>query len=165
MAFAGLLLLPGCPKRPELVVHPRYVPALNLHSVGPTRTTVDALHGRVLLVNFMATWCIPCLEEIPALIALQKKYENQGFTVVLVGMDLEGALVLDPFAEHYQAPFPVLVADDYIRSGQSPFGPIQVLPLSFLIGPDGELRAAVQGIAPPDDMAALIERELRLLHP
>ncbi|MDQ3266285.1 MAG: TlpA family protein disulfide reductase [Myxococcota bacterium] len=157
----ALVLTGGCQKRTgELVVTPRYVPHLKLESVGPVPTRVDALHGRVLLVNFMATWCIPCLQELPALVALQQRYAQRGFTVVLVGMDLEGALVLEPFADHYQLTFPMLVADQRIRKGESAFGEIRILPHTFLISRQGDLRAMFQGIASPSELEDLVRREL-----
>lgn len=106
-----------------------------------------ALEGRVVLVTFMATWCAPCLMELPYLVRLQEQHAAAGFVVVAVGMDLEGDLVLGPFAREYQLPFPLVVADERIRKGDSPFGQINVLPTTFLLGRDGAVLAAFQGMA------------------
>jgi hypothetical protein len=64
-----------------------------------------SLKGKVVLVNFWATWCEPCREEIPWLIEFQNKYANQGFTILGVAMDTEGKSVVDPFV--HKTEFPV----------------------------------------------------------
>jgi thiol-disulfide isomerase/thioredoxin len=82
------------------------------------------LEGRVILVQFFATWCFPCLAAFPELKRVEERYAQRGLTVVAVGMDLEGTKVLTPFALHERPPFPILVADDEVRSGKSAFGKI-----------------------------------------
>lgn len=159
-AAALCAVLAGCAAQRNRVVEARYVPHLNLESVGPAPVRADALYGRVLLVSFMATWCIPCLQELPELQKLQRLHAKTGFTVVLVGMDLEGALVLEPFADHYALEFPMLVADDRIRRGESAFGQIRILPTTYLIGRDGTLRAMFQGLGAPGDLEELVRREI-----
>ncbi len=159
--LALALLASGCATSPPpRAAPPQFLPALQLESVGPVRAGPEALYGRVVLVNFMATWCFPCVQELPALIELQRKYGGKDFTVVMVGMDLEGARVLEPFARFYELPFPLLVADDAIRSGHSPFGPLQAVPTSFLIGRDGELIAGIRGVPPVEDLQRHVEAAL-----
>jgi thiol-disulfide isomerase/thioredoxin len=118
------------------------------------------LKGRVILVQFFATWCFPCLGAFPELIHVEKAYADRGLTVVAVGMDLEGALVLGPFAEREQPPFPVLIADDVIRSGQSAFGKIPEVPVSYLVGRDGKLLAAWPGLVGSKRLESGIEEAL-----
>src|SRR6185436_13396912 len=72
--------------------------SLELRAVGPAPYRHHDLYGRVVLVSFFATWCFPCLAEIPTLKRLQTTYAPKGLSVVAVGLDLEGALVLEPFA-------------------------------------------------------------------
>ncbi len=64
-----------------------------------------SLKGKVVLVNFWATWCEPCREEIPWLIEFQNKYASRGFTILGVAMDTEGKSVVDPFV--HKTEFPV----------------------------------------------------------
>src|SRR5262249_8723248 len=94
-----------------------FAPALQLPAVGSVPYSEQQLRGQVLLVTFLATWCFPCVGQIPILDREQKLYASRGFKIVAVGMDLEGAEVLAPFAQEYQLPFPLLVADERIRKG------------------------------------------------
>ncbi|WP_224248186.1 TlpA disulfide reductase family protein [Hyalangium gracile] len=158
-----MLSLAGCKSTPEAVEAPGdgFLGALVLPAVGPQRMAARELSGRVVLVNFLATWCFPCVAELPSLEALQRDYGPQGFQVVGVGMDLEGEKVLAPFADHYELRFPVLIADEHIRSGQSPFGMIGALPTSVILDRQGRAVAAWQGVAGHEVMARAIEKTLR----
>jgi len=111
-------------------------------------------------VTFLATWCFPCLGQLPLLEIEQKRHGVRGFQILAVGMDLEGAEVLEPFAREYSLPFPLLVADGAIRKGQTAFGPIPVLPASFLFGRDGRLITVFPGLLVPDELDQLIVRAL-----
>jgi thiol-disulfide isomerase/thioredoxin len=155
--------LAACKSTPEAVEAPGegFLGALALPAVGPQRQAAEELSGRVVLVNFLATWCFPCVAELPTLEALQREYGPQGFQVVGVGMDLEGAQVLAPFADHYGLRFPVLVADERIRSGQSPYGTITALPTSFILDRQGRVVAAWQGVAGHEDVSKAIEKTLK----
>ena len=89
---ALMLALAGCRTVPEEPAWGAgaspYLRALALPSVGPTPLEWNRLPGRVVMVSFFATWCFPCLAELPTLVALQKEHGPQGFQVVAVGMDL-----------------------------------------------------------------------------
>lgn len=134
--------------------------ALHLRSVGAAPYSGTPAPGQVLLVTFLATWCFPCLGQLPLLEIEQKRHGVRGFQILAVGMDLEGAEVLEPFAREYSLPFPLLVADGAIRKGQTAFGPIPVLPASFLFGRDGRLITVFPGLLVPDELDQLIVRAL-----
>ena len=136
-----------------------FAPALQLTSVGSV-PYAQLERGQVLLVTFLATWCFPCLGQLPILEKAQREHASRGFRIVAVGMDLEGAEVLEPFAREYQLPFPLLVADDRIRKGETAFGLISSLPASFLFGRDGRLVAAFAGFAAAAELDPLIASAL-----
>lgn len=163
LACAWVLGLTACKSGPRPVEAPGdgFLGALALPALGPQRAAATELSGRVVLVNFMATWCFPCVAELPTLEALQRDYGPQGLQVVAVGMDLEGVKVLGPFAEHYELSYPLLVADERIISGQSAFGPIIALPTSFILDRQGRAVAAWQGVAGHEDLAKAIEKTLK----
>ena len=160
LVAVALLAMSGCASAPPRWPHFRSSLA-GLQALSPGEGGVmdgRALEGRVVLVTFMATWCAPCLMELPYLVRLQEQHAKAGLVVVAVGMDLEGELVLRPFAREYDLPFPLLVADERIRGGDTPFGSITVLPTTFLLGRDGSVLAAFQGLASQPELSKAVAK-------
>jgi peroxiredoxin len=96
-----------------------------------------ALKGKVILLDFWATWCGPCKIEIPGFVDLQNRYRDKGFVVVGVSVD-DTVDQLKEFAAEYKMNYPVVVGsgrDDI----QEAYGPIWGLPTTFIIGRDGRL--------------------------
>lgn len=120
----------------------------------------ERLRGRVVLVTFIASWCFPCLTDLATLGKLERDYGAKGFSNVLVGMDLEGAQVLEPFAQNYQLDVPLVVADDRVRSGQTPFGPIRELPSRVLFARDGTVVGGYSGVAQYETLARVVAAEV-----
>jgi len=97
--------------------------------------------GEVVLLNFWATWCPPCRQEMPSMIALSKKYESQGLKVIAVSVDRD-ATALKNFVDEYKIPFLVLNdADSVISSGYGVFR----YPETFLIDREGRVQAHMLG--------------------
>ncbi len=92
--------------------------------------------GKVVIVDFWATWCVPCKKEIPDFIELQKKYKKQGFTFIGISVDEDGAKVVKPFYKDMKMNYPVLLMDDKI---QDQFGGIRGYPTTFLIDQNGKI--------------------------
>ena len=76
-------------------------------------------------------------------------------------MDLEGKRVLAPFAQTYATTFPVVVADDALRAGQTPFGRVQTLPSTVILARQGRVVVAWPGLANVDEVKAQVERALK----
>jgi len=103
------------------------------------------LRGKVVLVNFWATWCAPCRIEIPWFIEFQEKYGPQGFTVLGVAMDVEGARVVETYfrderfevnGAERQMNYPIVLGNDDIDQA---FGGLIGLPTSLVISRDGRI--------------------------
>ena len=162
LGCALVLTLAGCRRVPEQPEGPSpYLGSLLLPAVGPTPYEWRRLNGSVVMVAFFATWCFPCLAELPTLEALQKEHGPQGFQVVLVGLDLEGERVLGPFAEQYALNFPVLVSTEDMQQGRSAFGLIPALPATFLLDREGRVAGAWKGMASHEDMSKAVQTLLR----
>ena len=114
---------------------------------------LQALDGKVVLVNFWAAWCTPCREEIPQFMALQEKYRSQGFQAIGVSMeDPEGTL--RDFCREHNVNYPVIMGNQTIAEH---FGGVLGLPTTFLIGRDGRIHGKEVGAT---DFVKL-EREIR----
>ena len=95
------------------------------------------LKGKVVLLNFWATWCGPCRLEIPWFVELQEKYAGQGFRVVGISVD-DPPEALPPFAARFKVNYPLVVGVDR-EDVQKAYGPIFGVPITFIIGRNGRI--------------------------
>jgi thiol-disulfide isomerase/thioredoxin len=121
--------------------------------------------GRVVLVNFWATWCRPCLEEIPALMQLERELGEQGFDLVAVSLDdPSGAeTLLEPFLDKWFPDFSTyLSVESDMDSMVSVVDPYwnEVLPTSYVIGRDGATVERIQGGSTAEEFAAAVRPAL-----
>ncbi|HKB12608.1 MAG TPA: TlpA disulfide reductase family protein [Vicinamibacterales bacterium] len=111
--------------------------------------------GKVVLLDFWATWCVPCKVEIPIFIDLYNRYKNQGFEVVSIVL-LDRFDNAKPYAAKMQMNYPVLDGDPAQEKIDDAYGPLFGLPMSFLIGRDGRIcqkhlgLPGMQGTKEPD---------------
>ena len=152
------LVLAACAHSPPPPTMQESIGALPFDAVGEWRPALS--QGRVTVVTFIATWCFPCLVDLPVLTRLQKDHPDE-LIVLLVGMDLEGRKVLEPFAAMNELQLPLIVANDRVRAGETPFGQIKQLPTRFIFRRDGTLSFAYAGVAEPRALIDAVERELR----
>ena len=110
--------------------------------------------GRVVLLNFWATWCPPCRAEIPDLNRLQDELGPAGLNVIGVSLDEEGFEAVRPFAEEYKVTYP-LVVDDGAVAAQ--YGSLQGLPTTFVVDRNGQIVRRVIGLFPLDEMRPVLE--------
>ena len=139
-------------------VPPSPVPDLTLTTLDSTALDLRAQTGRVLLVNFWATWCAPCREEIPDLKALQKEFRDEGLRIIGVALDRKGRAVVAPFAEKLDITYPVAVDRDGVA--EAAFGPLAGLPTTVLVAPDGQITHRVVGLFPVEEMRPVLEQLL-----
>jgi len=88
------------------------------------------------LVTFFASWCPPCIQEIPTFIDLQKSYSGKGFSVVAFSMDEGDPAPLYKLIEKYGINYPVLLADETVIRG---VGGVTGIPVTFLVNRKGEI--------------------------
>jgi peroxiredoxin len=127
---------------------------------GKTVRTAD-FKGKVVILNFWATWCGPCRAEIPNFIALQKQYEKQGLVIVGLSVDEDGADVVKLFAQRLGMNYPVVLADQKI---QEAFGGIEAVPTTFIIDHDGRVLKKHPGFTDKDAFQKEIEPLLNPSH-
>lgn len=119
-------------------------PASPLHAIAPDfslpelngeRLTLSAYRGKVVLLDFWATWCDPCRDEIPRFVELQNQYGSQGLQIIGVSMDDSPGPVRD-FYQHFKMNYPVVLGD--AKTGEL-YGGVLGLPIAFLIRRDGRI--------------------------
>ncbi len=127
--------------------------AASARKVAPDFTLTDAngaavklsdLRGKVVLLNFWATWCGPCALEIPWFIEFEQQYRAQGLEVVGVSMDEDGWKVVKPYVQEHKVNYRVLLGDESV--GQL-YGGVDSLPTTFLIDRTGKVAFVHVGLA------------------
>ena len=124
-------------------------PALVLPKVGGGTIDLASLKGKPVWVNFMATWCPPCIDELPLMVGFATRYEATGLVVIAVDVREDEAAV-DAFAKQIGVTFPVALDAD--GSAQAAWGAV-ALPVHFWIDRDGIVRDGALGGLGPDVMA------------
>ncbi len=110
--------------------------------------------GKVVLLDFWATWCGPCGEEIPWLTDFQRKYKDRGFEVLGISMDDDGWKEINPFVALKKINYRIVLGDD--KTGDL-YGGIEALPTTFVIDRNGRVASHFVGLAARKDFQNAIE--------
>lgn len=106
--------------------------------------TLDSLKGQVVLLNFWATWCAPCREEMPWFAEFEKEYKDRGFSVVGVSLDDEGWEKVNPYLEeHPGIDYRVVIGSEMTAQV---YGGIASLPTTYIIDKEGRIAAVHTGL-------------------
>lgn len=119
----------------------RAAPELSFIDINGAAVRTADYKGKVVLVNFWAAWCVPCAEEVPQFMALQKKYQDQGLQVIGISVE-DNAGKLRDFCREHQVNYPVVPSDLRIADA---FGGVLGLPTTFVIGRDSRIHGKQEG--------------------
>jgi cytochrome c biogenesis protein CcmG, thiol:disulfide interchange protein DsbE len=138
---------------------PRSADDFALPALGGGTFRLAEQRGKIVLLNFWATWCPPCLEEMPAMERLWRKHKDAGFVLVAVSVDTDPQKVV-PFVNEHKLTFPI--AFDTRMAIADKYG-VRALPSSFILGREGDLAALALGPRHWDNKAShrLIEAMVR----
>lgn len=98
--------------------------------------------GKVILLNFWATWCGPCRLEIPSFVDMQETYHDDGFQVIGISLDHQGTEVVLRFMEQFKINYPVVMADEAVVDA---YGGVAAIPTTFLIDRKGRVVERIVG--------------------
>jgi cytochrome c biogenesis protein CcmG/thiol:disulfide interchange protein DsbE len=118
--------------------------------------------GKVVLLDFFATWCGPCKIEIPWFTEMERKNKDRGFAVLGISMDDEGWELVKPFLADLKVNYRVVIGNDQTASM---YGGVEALPTTFLIDKEGKIAATHVGLASRKDFEDGIEQLLQGSNP
>ena len=153
----------GRPAAPGRAATPLVAPALlvapdfSLSDRSGHAVSLSAYRGRVVLLNFWATWCSPCKREVPWLVDFQRKYKDRGFTVLGLSLDDDGWTTLGPYMDDEAITYPVALATDDVVAL---YGGVGVVPMTFLVDRDGRISAKHLGLIDKDGVETEIQKAL-----
>jgi thiol-disulfide isomerase/thioredoxin len=124
---------------------PRTAPEFDLEKVTGGRVRSADLKGKVVVVDFWATWCVPCKVEIPHYNELIARMKGKNFAFIGVTFDAETAKDVEPYIEDLKISYPITMGNEDVNNG---FGGEGLFPTTFLVGKDWKVYAKWEGATP-----------------
>jgi cytochrome c biogenesis protein CcmG/thiol:disulfide interchange protein DsbE len=152
--IAAALLLTACSLKGGA---PEEAPEVRLPNLDGRMVSLSQYHGRVVMVNFWATWCPPCRKEIPDFVSLQREFGPQGLTIVGISVDDEGLDQVRAFSRSHDINFPVMYGGQRSEEIIERFGGIRGIPTTFLVDRTGRIVRKVTGPASRSSWVKAIE--------
>ena len=120
-------------------------PDFELENFAGGKTRLADYRGKVVLLNFWATWCGPCVAEAPDFVDLYKKHREKGLVILGVSLDQNPRAILYPFIRRHKIDYPILLGDRRVAAA---YGGITGIPTTFLIDREGMVRKQYLGSRP-----------------
>ena len=130
-------------------------PAFSLKSLDGKTLALADLKGKIVVVNFWATWCPPCREEIPDFVEFYNENRAKGLEIVGVSVDEMTAQQIRPFVDKNKITYPVAMVTNKILKD---YGPIPAIPTTFVIDKKGVVRHAQEGMMDKASLTALFQK-------
>ena len=151
-------VLAGCAKKQPPVTARKTAPNFTLKDAEGKEVHLADYRGKVVLLDFWATWCGPCRIEIPWFREMETLKKDKGFAVLGVSMDDDGWKVVKPFIAEMKMNYRVLLGNDQVAKD---YGGLDALPTTFVIDRDGKIAFAHVGLASRKDIDEVIDNSLK----
>jgi len=135
-------------------------PAVSFRTLNGEQIAMESLRGKVVMVNFWATSCSTCVQEMPEMIETYKKYSDRGLEFIAVAMSYDPPNYVLNYSESRQLPFKVALDTD--GQAAKSFGDVKLTPTTFVIGKDGSILKRYVGIPEFASMHQLLEKALAI---
>jgi thiol-disulfide isomerase/thioredoxin len=129
-----------------------------LNDTAGTKHTLSQYKGKWVIVNYWATWCPPCLEEVPDLVSLYDKHRNKKLMVIGVAYDYQSSQEVAQYVDDMLISYPIVLGNDSVRKQ---IGGSEVLPTTYIYNPQGLLIKTKFGIVTKKYLEAIISGELK----
>jgi thiol-disulfide isomerase/thioredoxin len=123
-------------------------PAFALKDLQGRTVRLSDYKGKVLIINFWATWCKPCLVEMPDFVKLQKEYETQGLQIIGITCPPMTQKNVEDVAQKLKINYPILYGTDEVSDA---YYASAVLPTTLVVDREGKIRARILGILVPEE--------------
>jgi len=141
--LASAILAIGCSRR-KVATNRKAAPEFSLKDADGQTVHLSDYRGKVVLLDFWATWCGPCKIEIPWFMEFENQFKNQGFAVLGVSMDEDGWAAIKPYVRDRKMNYRVLLGDDKVGTS---YGGLDALPTTLLIDRDGNIASVHEGVS------------------
>ncbi|MBI5464638.1 MAG: TlpA family protein disulfide reductase [Ignavibacteriales bacterium] len=135
----------------------RKAPLFSLKTADGKVVELAKLKGKVVVVNFWATWCGPCRAEIPAFLEVYQQYKEKGLEIVGISVDDDGWGAVKPFVAKYKITYPIVVDNNKVARS---FGDLSAIPTTFVIDKQGMIVERHVGSMNKRDFEDLIKPHL-----
>jgi thiol-disulfide isomerase/thioredoxin len=131
-------------------------PDWQLNDLNDKTVKFSDFRGKVVILDFWATWCVPCRVEIPNFVELQKQYGDKGLRVVGVSLDEQGPEVVKKFVKQFGVTYPIVIGNQKVAEA---YGGIDAIPTTFVIDRQGRIVNQHMGYIDKD----VFEKEIQSL--
>lgn len=132
-------------------------PLFTLQSLDGETVSLDTLRGQVVLVNFWASWCLPCRVEMPGFERVYRARADDGFVILGIATDTHAEAAIRAFVVEHDITYPILLASPQVVQA---YGGVNAIPESFLIDRDGRIRHRIVGYFAEPALRSAVSRLL-----